>query len=91
MLQSSSFNKHLTKDEDRTAFYLHYNENSFLREVIRKTLIDKVESSIKEAESKDKYSTPNWEYYQSDNLGYRRALREVLNLLNLENIKEETQ
>ena len=52
---------------------------SFLRALadrLEKNLDDKV----KDAESLTQYLNFNWAEYQADNRGYRRALRDVLNL-----------
>lgn len=31
--------------------------------------------------NKDQYESPNWCYQQADNIGYRRALNEIISLL----------
>lgn len=31
--------------------------------------------------SKDQYDCPNWQYQQADSVGYRRAIEEILSLL----------
>lgn len=52
---------------------------SFLRALadkIEKTLEDKV----KDAEGIKHYLNTNWTLYQADNRGYRRAIRDVLNM-----------
>jgi len=40
----------------------------------------KIENKIKESESSSNYEKNSWSQYQADNFGYRRALRDVLNL-----------
>lgn len=49
-----------------------------------RTLADKLEKTldtkIKDAESFSQYLNPNWAQVQADNRGYRRAVRDILNL-----------
>jgi hypothetical protein len=82
MLQSSSFNSHLKDEDERNSFYTAFDENTLLRGTIYKTIEEKLKSSIKSSEAEDIYDSPNWDRVIADNLGYRRALREVLTLLN---------
>lgn len=42
---------------------------------------DKVELADKAGYSKDGYDCPNWAYRQADLQGYKRALHEVMNLI----------
>jgi len=53
---------------------------SFLR-ALADRLEAKLEEKIKDSESSKHYLSPNWSEYQADNRGYRRSLREVLNLI----------
>lgn len=39
-----------------------------------------LESKVKDAEGIQQYLNTNWTLYQADNRGYRRALRDVLNM-----------
>lgn len=53
--------------------------------LVRKRLIEMLEEKAKSAErgsrSKDSYDSPNWAYLQADNVGYKRALYEIIALL----------
>lgn len=53
--------------------------------VLRKRLIKILEGKIEAYEnasmSKDGYDCPNWAYKQADLQGYKRALKEVISLL----------
>lgn len=54
-------------------------------QVTRKRLIklleDKIEASQTTSLSKDGYDVPNWACKQADNVGYQRALKEVIDLI----------
>ena len=58
-----------------------YKGSSLLRERLTKIIEDKSYSSDKASLAKDGYDCPNWAYKQSDTVGYRRALREVVQLI----------
>jgi hypothetical protein len=49
-----------------------------------KALVDRLEfnldEKVKDSESTKHYLDKDWALYQADSMGYRRALREVLNL-----------
>lgn len=53
--------------------------------VTRKRLIEILEEKINSAEvtsyDKEGYNVPNWAYKQADLVGYKRALRDVINLV----------
>lgn len=59
---------------------------------LRKRLTDMLESRIKSAREKsispDMYSSPSWAHIQADNVGYERGLREIINLLDSESLKD---
>jgi len=50
---------------------------------LRRRLTEICESKIDTSLSttKKQYDNPNWAYMQADNLGYRRALEEIISLL----------
>lgn len=53
--------------------------------LVRNRLIKLLEEKIKESHTasvlKTGYDNPNWAYKQADNVGFERALREVVNLI----------
>jgi hypothetical protein len=51
--------------------------------VIRNRLAEMCESKIKTSLSPNKaqYDSPNWTYKKADEIGYRRALEEIIGLL----------
>lgn len=46
-----------------------------------KLLIDKINTNRTAAVSKDGYDTPNWPMKQADSIGFERALKEVMSLI----------
>lgn len=44
------------------------------------TLEKKVDTEVKSSESRSNYSEKDWALYQADSMGYRRALRDTLNM-----------
>ena len=52
-----------------------------LRERLTTILEGKVSSAVTESTSKSSYEDPNWAFRQADNVGYRRALQEILSIL----------
>ena len=52
-----------------------------MRQRMVRLLEDKVVSSHNASISKDGYANPNWQYLQADNVGYQRAIKEIISLL----------
>ena len=50
--------------------------------VLVERLEKELDDKLKEDESVLNYDSPNWELRQAERLGYRRALRKVLELIN---------
>lgn len=52
---------------------------------IRKLLVEEFEARIRrsqdKSESTERYKEPNWQEYQADQVGYRRAFKEIIYLL----------
>jgi len=51
------------------------------RKRLVKLLEDKISTSQKSSISKDLYASPNWSFVQADNIGYQRALNDVISLI----------
>lgn len=54
---------------------------ALLRRRLKDLIDNKVESSRGSARSKYTYETPNWAYIQADQVGYERALYEIIDLI----------
>lgn len=61
---------------------------SFLKE-LKALLESRIENKIKESENSTNYETPSWSEYQADSIGYRRAIREILNLFVDNKVKDK--
>lgn len=58
-----------------------YKSSTILRRRLSELLQDKISESTKTAISKVTYNNPNWSYLQADNVGYIRAITEILGLI----------
>lgn len=78
----SSLKSFLAEDE-----YKLYEEyfNTEATKALRKKLVEmfdkKVDTSYLKTDKEQKYETPSWSEYQADAIGYRRALRELIEFL----------
>jgi hypothetical protein len=52
-----------------------------LRNQIIKTLEEKIRVIDAESVSKEGYESPSWAYKQADIVGYKRALKEIISLI----------
>lgn len=48
---------------------------------LKECIEERIEDKVKASENELKYSDANWMLYQADNRGYRRALRDIINIL----------
>lgn len=58
-----------------------YLSSPSLRKRLVELLIKKQEHSYNERISKSAYDNPNWSLLQADQVGYERAMKEVISLL----------
>ena len=56
-----------------------FKASTVVRRRLKEMCQGKVESSF--SLSKDSYDCPNWTYKQADTVGYQRALKEIMSLL----------
>ena len=71
-----------TKEErDREKEYLIHNKR--LLDKIADIMRDKLNSSVSDMRGKDTYKLPAWPQFQADQLGYQRALAEMLAVISL--------
>lgn len=59
----------------------NFKASAVIRRRLTDILKDKIEVSNKNARNKTSYDNPNWAYLQADNVGYERALYEIIDLL----------
>lgn len=78
----SSFQNILTEEElDLYEGYFNVEATKKLREKLVELFEKKVEGSYLITDRDSKYETPSWSEYQADAIGYRRALKELINFL----------
>lgn len=58
-----------------------FKSSLLIRKRIAKVLNDKIETARKDLRNKDHYADGSWTYRMADNLGYERALLEIISLL----------
>ena len=73
---------HVRDTEKRKEMQGQYEATKYiLDETLRRVLTKKLAASIEEAENPDKYALADWQAKDENELGYRRAIREILKLL----------
>lgn len=75
---------HLKDQEEKNRFkkYLQSCKTAFERQT---ALMDKMESDLDEQETDlTQYNSPSWAALQADRNGYRRALKRIKKLINLD-------
>ena len=84
MAQIPSSLSRLVKQVDRKQTEEYYNCEACreIRKLLCKVAEDKIETAAIASERKGKYELPCWAEYQADEIGYRRALREMIAILN---------
>jgi hypothetical protein len=80
----TAWTKHLKTEEEKERF-----KNSVLgsKTVLRRLqeLLDEVEDDLDKTELNTKiYDIPNWDYRQADMNGFRRCLRTIRSIINLD-------
>ncbi len=82
-----AWTKHLSTPEEKKSFQQYVLSSKPILEHLMK-LLDEMERELDSAETNPQnYSIPNWDYRQADNIGYRRALRHMKRLINLDQQK----
>lgn len=59
----------------------NFNDSQLLRRVLKERILKKVDEARAFTIGKKAYEIENWEYLQSDAIGYERAMKEVLSLI----------
>ncbi len=79
-----NWTNHLKTEEDKTRFKQQIMNSRSVMERLD-VMIDNLEEDLNKAENtEDQYSSPSWAALQADRNGYRRALRKVKQLINLD-------
>ena len=61
---------------------------AILRERLQKILRDKIETARTTARSANTYENANWAYLQADQIGYERALFEIISLISEKDVEK---
>lgn len=66
--------------EEKAAFKILFDKSLLLRLRYKDVLTEKLRVSRDKSEAKDGYDSPNWALTQADQIGYNRAISELINL-----------
>lgn len=66
---------------EREEFRAHFVGSKAVRDRLTELLLSKVKATQTTAESHGSYGNPSWAYLQADAIGYQRAMKEVLSLI----------
>lgn len=58
-----------------------FKSSLLVRKRLAELLEDKINTSLVAMMNKNNYETANWSYMMADNVGYARAMREVIKLI----------
>lgn len=79
------WNKGLT-DQEIKIVNGEFKGSSTMRAKLNEILLDKIKESEGIAIKRSSYELPNWAYLQADTVGYKRALSEVISLIQNDNV-----
>ena len=80
----SAWTKHITNDEEKKRFQ---NEVQGSKRVLQRlqALMDEMKTDTENQEMSTKlYDSPSWAYIQADANGYKRCLKQISKLINLD-------
>lgn len=72
--------KGLTKEE-REEVISSFSSGAFLRQRAIQLIEEKIKTSRGASIASSAYDNPNWAYKQADQVGYERALEEIISIL----------
>jgi len=78
----TKWTQHLQTPEERKKFKESVQNSKFVLDRLKEICYNIIEESEKTSHAD--YSKPSWPYYQADRLGYVRALKEIISLLQLD-------
>lgn len=59
----------------------NFKESLVMRKRLKQMLVDKIEETRSANLTRDKYDCPNWAYLQADAVGYERALKYLISVI----------
>jgi hypothetical protein len=78
----TKWTQHLPTPEERKKFRDSVHNSKFVLDRLQEICYNSIEEAGKS--SKDDYRLAAWPYYQADKLGYIRAIKEIIDLLQLD-------
>lgn len=76
------------KVQEREEITRDFQASAMLRKRLIVLLRDKIDAGRTCSTSKERYESPSWAYIQADEVGYGRALQEVISLLFSESVEK---
>ncbi|HET8689238.1 MAG TPA: hypothetical protein VFM18_21715 [Methanosarcina sp.] len=67
--------------QDKEEMQSLFHSSARLRSRIKLMIEEKINASRTKSVSEDAYDTPNWALKQADAIGYERALKEIISLM----------
>lgn len=65
-----------------------YAESFIIRKRLAQVLRDKMDGKMKTAMSNDAFDSPSWAFLQAESIGYAKAMKEIISLLDTETKKD---
>lgn len=65
-----------------------YAESFIIRKRLAEILSSKFDAKVKGAMSNDKFDSPSWSFLQAEAIGYSKALKEVISILDASDKKD---
>jgi hypothetical protein len=75
----NTWTSHTADEQVKKDVKSSFLSSTVVRKRLKEICNDKIESSY--PTDRQQYDNPNWAYMQADNAGYRRALKEIISLL----------
>lgn len=69
------------EDKPRYDQYFFTPATKAIRKLLVEELMSRRERSVQKGDNPEKFSLPSWPAYQANEVGYRRALKEMIDLL----------
>lgn len=74
---------HLTGSANKETYkkYFLARNCSEIRRLLAKEIHERINSSVRKGDNTDKFELPSWPQMQASEVGYRRAMREILDII----------
>lgn len=65
-----------------------YADSFIIRKRLAAILDSKFDTKVKSAMSNDKFDSPSWSFLQAESIGYSKALKEIISILDASDKKD---